>query len=546
MKKISFLISLVVPVLFLGCSKDFLDRPPLDRIVDANYYQTSDEVIMGTANLYNVVWWDYNDQASFALGDARGGALYSGSNWRSQFQFTSTSVEPEIAKAWKSFYNIVGQANTIIKNINTYASSEIPESVKRHAIGEARFMRGLAYAYLVRNWGPIPIIVDNNKLLADTSLSRNTVESVWEFIIRDFKYAAKVLPPVPIQKGRLTKYSAEGMLAKMYLTKAGLGRTDGNRDQNDLDSAKFYAKNVILYSGASLMDNYPDLFMTRNNNNPESLFALQWVWNGSLSAANSQQAYLAFNSSITGFTDGWGSDHGATADILKLYERADTIRRKATYMFPLDHYSYLHQLVPDPLDPTKQIAQELTLPSSKRSRANIKKYVVGLPMDNDGKGGSQRTEINTYMLRLAEVYLIYAEAILGNSNSTSDMEALKYYNAVRQRVKLQPKMEITFDDIFNEKRIEFAMEGVQWYEYVRVYYFNPQKVLMALSAQDKGAYSIEVTPNSNPRMWTITYNPKYYPVDAEHFYVPYPSVELTKAPNLRKEPIPFDFSLLID
>lgn len=542
MKNIIIMVGLVALALATACSKDFLDRPPLDRIVDANYYQNADEVLMGTANLYNVVWWDYNDKASFALGDARGGALYSGSNWRPQFQFTATAVEPEIATAWQSFYNIVGQANTIMRNVNTYASADVPDHIKLHALGEARFMRGLAYAYLVRNWGPVPIITDNNKLLADTTITRNTIESVWDFIIRDLKFAAKVLPPTPIQKGRLTKYSAEGMLAKMYLIRSGVGRIEGNRDQNDLDSARYYAKSVIDNSGASLMPNYPDLFMTKNNNNSESLFALQWVWNGSLSAANTQQSYLAFSSSITGFSDGWGSDHGATADILKLYEPADSIRRKATYMFPLDHYSYIHQLVPDPLDPSKQITKELIVPVNNRNRANVKKYVVGLAMDNDGKGGTQRTEINTYMLRLAEVYLIYAEAIMGNANATSDAEALKYYNAVRLRAKLQPKAQISFDDIFNEKRIEFAMEGVQWYEYVRLHYFNPEKALAALSIQDKGSYSIVTDANSSPRQWTITYTDKFYPVDEAHFYVPYPSIELTKAPNLRKAPIPFDFS----
>ena len=46
--------------------------------------------------------------------------------------------------------------------------------------------------------------------------------------------------------------------------------------------------------------------------------------------------------------------------------------------------------------------------------------------------------INTYMLRLAELYLIYAEAIMGNSSSTSDATALQYFNAVRARAGLAP------------------------------------------------------------------------------------------------------------
>ena len=63
----------------------------------------------------------------------------------------------------------------------------------------------------------------------------------------------------------------------------------------------------------------------------------------------------------------------------------------------------------------------------------IQKYIIGSQKIQRGKGSEMCEYINTYMLRLAEVYLIYAEAILGNSSSTSDAEALKYYNAVRQR-----------------------------------------------------------------------------------------------------------------
>ncbi|WP_225975159.1 RagB/SusD family nutrient uptake outer membrane protein [Anseongella ginsenosidimutans] len=55
-----------------GCSSEFLDRPPQSQIVDANFYQTAEQVLAGTAPLYNLVWFDYNDKASHGIGDARG------------------------------------------------------------------------------------------------------------------------------------------------------------------------------------------------------------------------------------------------------------------------------------------------------------------------------------------------------------------------------------------------------------------------------------------------------------------------------------------
>ena len=54
------------------------------------------------------------------------------------------------------------------------------------------------------------------------------------------------------------------------------------------------------------------------------------------------------------------------------------------------------------------------------------------------------------------MYLIYADAILGNNATTSDAQALKYYNAVRTRASIAPKTSITYADIFQEKKIEFG------------------------------------------------------------------------------------------
>ncbi len=96
-------------------------------------------------------------------------------------------------------------------------------------------MRAVAYSYLVQNWGPVPVIVDNNVLLTDTSITRNTVESVWEFIIRDLQFAADNLPASPALPGRVTSWSAKGMLAKHILTRAGIS---GTLNQSDLNEAK--------------------------------------------------------------------------------------------------------------------------------------------------------------------------------------------------------------------------------------------------------------------------------------------------------------------
>ena len=520
-----------------SCKKDFLTRPPIDQVTSGNFYKTNDEVMAGTAPLYNIVWFDYNDKAFMAFGEARGGNLNS--NDRTAFiRFAPSATDIyTLLPGYKAFYKIIGQSNLTMQGIKNAIGSTASESVKNMGLAECRFMRAMGYYNLVNYWGAVPIIYDNVAQL-DNSSTRNTIESIWQFIILDLKFAAANLPAAPYQQGRITKYSAEGMLAKMYLTRAGLGKTAGSRSQTDLDSAKYYAGDVIHSSPYSLLPNYADLFKSANNNssnnNSESLFALQWMPNSSpWGVNNSFQAYVAFDPKITQTGDGWGSAQGGSADLVKYYitHPADSIRRKQTLMFQGDYYPELDQFHGG----TRVTANYI---------ANIKKYVVGSPADNGGKGAFMSAYINTYMMRLAEVYLIYAEAIMGNTASTSDAEALKYFNAVRKRAGLTDMTSITFDDIFQEKRVETAFEGNAWYEILRLYYFNPAKAIAYTAAQDKGNYTINYNAGSNPRTWTIVYTPAYYPFTEQTVYLPLPEAELIAAPDLTKTPVPFDFSKL--
>jgi len=74
------------------------------------------------------------------------------------------------------------------------------------------------------------------------------------------------------------------------------------------------------------------------------------------------------------------------------------------------------------------------------------------------------------ILRLADVYLIYAEAILGNNATTTDADALLYFNKVRERAGVDPVASLDIDTIYKERRIEFAFEGQYWTDLVRLSY----------------------------------------------------------------------------
>ncbi len=529
--------------LFIGCEDEFLERPPLDSFTDANYFQTADQILSATAPLYNLVWFDYNDKAAHGIGDARGGVLFSPSYQAPNIRLNTNSTTLENTQSFSSFFNVVAQSNSIISNIEQYAGPSVPENMKQYGIAEARFMRGLAYYFLVQNWGPVPIITNNVAVLQDTSITRNTVESVWEFIIRDFQYATDVMPASGPQLGRLNKWAAEGMLAKAYLTSAGVG---GSRNQEDLQKAAQHAKNVIDNSGASLLPDYRNLFLTANNNNRESLFALQWQYNSAFwGTQNTTQAYLAFGASITGFADGWGGDVGASKYLLDLYEPNDE-RRKPTFMFPGDYYPEITQQMPDPNDPSKVIYPKLNVPLNTAdgysNRAWVKKYIVGRPEDNGGEVSQMGTGINTYILRLADVYLIYAEAKLPTGGTLDDAEAKFYFNAVRERAGLDPLDVITIDEIYEERMVEFAMEGQAWYDFVRLHYYDPAKAYDMISNQDRGSYRIIPNAPVNATSWEIVSDtPAFYQISDANFRLPIPETVMAKAPNLRKDPVPYNF-----
>lgn len=545
--------ALAVVSLLSSCKEEFLDRPPQDALVDVSFYKTNEQVLASTAPLYSAVWKDYVDKASFNLGDFRAGTAFRAWGDRDNVLFNTSAVSTANSEAYRAFYIVVGQANMALQNITKYAGPQVTDAVKNHALAEARFMRATAYTLLVSNYGAVPIIENNVALLSDSSLTRHTVESVWEFITRDYQFAAENLMPASVQPGRLTKWSAEGMLARTYLTRAGVESAGGVRKQEYLEKAKEHADRVITMSGKTLLPKYEDLFKFPYDNNNESLFEQQWVFTTDYGYANTMVSQITYNNDIAN-GDGWGGDIGASYWLLGLYdglfESGFTVdqRLKATFMLPGFHYPEITQTVRDA--DGKETEQELVFPApgatADQSYASIKKYVVGKAKDVDGQASQQRYPNNTYMLRLAEMYLIYAEAALGNGASTGDAKALEYFNKVHTRAGL-PTFEgpLTWDDIFEERMKEFAMEGLAWYDLVRLHYYNPRKAYDIINSQDRGLFVVKPDRMPNPTKWTFTptswFADRKANANSGNFLLPIPASEASQAPNLRKPPVPYNF-----
>ena len=542
-----------------SCS-DFLNRPAEDTYTTDGYYQTDAQCIAGVNVLYNSPWYDF--QRGFVkIGDVLSGNIYYGTDNAYQ-SFVLKSSDSDLKNASSSLWSVNAYCNTIIENINLKAGASVTQATKNKAIGEALTWKGMAYFYLVRCFGAVPIIHSNSQIIAanqSNSLYRNRVEDVYDYIVMDLKKAIELLPATN-DDGRIDKYSACGLLAKVYLTKAGVNQS-GTRNQADLDSAAHYAKKVIDESGRSLLLTYSDNFRLANNFNEESLIAWQWTIGSHWTCQNTEQSDLGL-AGFSEFGDSWGTWVGITVDLESAFgEDASNLtrvnsdaRRKATMMMQGDYYDYFWTdkggFTYD-WNKTSSSDGALTVTYGSATGSNCVKHLVGDNADHiKGSGISMTrmsTALSTHLLRLSDVYLIYAEALLGNASSTSNAEALKYFNAVRARSisNYVNKTSITFDDIFKERRLELACEGDYWFDFVRLSYYNPTDAKARLVAQNRGYWNgLEDYYKGKAAKSTVTQTPVNIQASNIFFTIPFPDTDQTANPNLSKDPVPFDFSTI--
>ena len=346
------------------------------------------------------------------------------------------------------------------------------------------------------------------------------------------------------------------MLARFYLTRAGVESNGGARKQEFLDSAKYYAARVINNSGRKLLGNYENLFKYPYDNNSESLFELQWVFAGpsTWGTNNSMPEYLAYSPDIS--FGGWGGDKGATWWLIKQYDgfveqpdgslkgRTLDQRLHATFMLPGFYYPEITKVT----DKTKLIYNP---GGTDANFLAVKKYVIGSPIDLAGIASQQHYPNDTYMMRLAEMYLVYVDAMIGNNGSTSDATAIDYFNKVHTRAGL-PTYEVggpngsgplTLDMLLSERFKEFAMEGMSWYDLVSLHYWNPSKAFSILNSQDRGLFFAKADVIPNPTEWTITktswFTERTITANEGNFLLPIPNSELAQAPNLQKPAVDY-------
>ena len=496
-----------VLVLSMASCEDFLTRPTEDNYNVDNFYQNDAQVEQGVNFLYNSPWYDFQ-RAFIKIGEVMSGNMYWGSS--PYLTFTTNGTDGDLVNMSYSLWAVNGHANTVITNI---LNSEGPsQAAKNKAIGEALTWKAMAYFYMVRTFGEVPIVHDNNAILTSgtyNDLYKADRASVYEYIIMTLEKAMELLPKQTSGwNGRIDHYAAEALLAKVYLTRAGLSGTLNN---DDLAKAAKYAEDVIDNSGRKLTPEYSDIFRLSpavHNATGESLIAWQWECSsGRWTSQNTLQSDLIFEG-FSEFGDMWGGWGGPSYD-LALAFGADPVagpaeikkvtdkRRQATLMMAGDVYpyfwttkstktgnkgfDYLYFLYSGDAD-----YAAYGVPAQFEGPCGIQnvKHLFGDGADHEAALGVSAARMSyqlpTHLLRLGDVYLICAEAYLLAGNQP---KALEYTNAIRQRAGVETLASVTFEDIWKERRLELAGEGDRWYDYVRLAYYDKAAAMADLSGQ---------------------------------------------------------------
>ncbi len=497
-------VTMLLGMALTSCD-DFLNRPVEDNYNTENYYSDDASCIRGVNYLYNSPWNDFS-RGLINVGEILSGNMYKGSN--PYINFSVNGTDQDYLWMTYSLWAVVGHANTVYKSI---AGSGASEKVKNQCMGECLAWKAMAYFFLVRTYGDVPIVHDNSATLASgeyNTMSKVEKADVYEYILMTLEKAMELLPKEKSTTGRIDYYCAEGLYAKVLLTAAGVS---GSMNNDYLQRASAASLDVIKNSGRKLMENYADIFRGSNNVSDESLFAWRWA----VGSQWTSQSYMQSDLAPEGFDeygDCWGGWGGPSADLEDAFgydvaedpsKRIDIdTRRKAIMMGAGDIYEYFwrdHDLGNGKKgldiirfyfdkDYNTAATEQFQGPCGVQNVKNLYGDNADHLAECGVSAARMASALATHVLRLADVYLVHAEAEVLQGKTTS-ATALDAFNAVHQRAvpSAVDKTSLTFEDIWKERRLELAGEGDRWYDFVRRSYYDVQSCINEIKSQRRNA-----------------------------------------------------------
>lgn len=512
MKNIYLLVvsAFTITVMLSGCS-DWIELNPKDTVANENFFKTKDDFDQAVTGLYSML--RPLDE------DANGGAYFGNLYWEvcadvcvyknswTQPWFDISrgelkSVTNNIASLYQKVYAAISWSNTILEQIEAKQSA-FSEDFVNYVKGQAHFVRAICYIRLTSLWGPVPMI-DRLFLPSESKLPRSSVADITnQLIIPDLEIAANCLEKTPYNNkwGLATKQAAIGMKVRAYLY---------NKDyENTVKAAKELMDINKTLEKSMFLDDYKSIFDNSNENNPEILFSLKYVANGTKQGSTFN---TPFGSTIPGLPTGSMNGSWKTISILPefidsypLTDGKTVAEGSAVYdpdkkwanrgprfesTFYIGGYSYVNGILFGPeyvcgIDAQCAIDYPLNL---NKGYMNEDKKTEWLRED----------ESDFIILRYTDVLMMYAEAktMLGQI----DQSVFDILDAVRDRAGIARVVHTTdpaamMKIIQDERKWEFAFEGLRYFDIRR--WGIAADVINSITSDEKynfGSHKVFVAP----------------------------------------------------
>ncbi|MDR2954723.1 MAG: RagB/SusD family nutrient uptake outer membrane protein [Prevotella sp.] len=372
-------------------------------------------------------------------------------------------------------------------------SSEFMTTVHGYR-NEARFMRALAYYMLMDSYGRPPFITEENYSKEPSQLSRAQLFDWIEGELNDLK---TVLPIARSIYGRADQGVVNALLSRMYLNAQIYTGTDRYTDC-------ITASKDVIDGGYRLAGSYANLFKADNNQTGalEIIFPIVYdgistqTYGGTRFLISSSRGVSDIKLSTDGVIDGWGGNR-ARSTLVKKFE------------FSNPNYDEDHD--------TESILDKRGIFYAENRSLEIDRWLKtfdtegwavykysNVKSNGDLGSHSEWPDTDIPFIRLAEVYLNYAEAVKRGGTGGSETTALRYINDLRERGygnitgNYESFDDISLDDILDERSRELYWEALRRTDLVRYGYFTTSAYLWPFKGGVKNGSAVETYRNLYP------------------------------------------------